>query len=81
MIGVFDWEEITENGPMLTDEIGFYLWFHRYHLSWSLDCVWNDFKNKYLETSFKNAAIQAIAFLYGRNIYMGNEIVNLFNNK
>jgi len=66
-IWLFDWEEMTESGPVLADEIGFFLCVRRYELGWSLKHVVSEFKRKYLDTPSRVAAIQAIAFLYGRN--------------
>ena len=74
-IWLFDWEEMTEHGPILTDEICFFLCVRRYELGWSLKRVLSEFKRKYLDTPFQTAAIQAIAFLCGRSISMGNEMV------
>ena len=74
-IWLFDWEEMTESGPILVDEICFFLCIRRFELGWSMKRVWGEFNQKYLATPHRKAAIQALAFLYGQGITMGYEMI------
>jgi hypothetical protein len=74
-IWIMDWEEMTELGPTLTDEVCYNLSGFHYTFGWSMRRVWTTFKQKYLDAPSRVTAIQAIAFLYGRGISMGKEIV------
>lgn len=74
-IWVLDWEEMTEKGPVLADEVCFFLSTRRFDLGWSMEKVGSAFRRLYLETPFRTTAIQAVAYLYGRKISMGREII------
>jgi len=78
---IIDWEEYTERGPCLADEICFFLCVRRYELGWAMDKVYESFKQAYFlrGETVQRQAIQALAFLFGLKISMGHEMVDCWN--
>ncbi|NLE06779.1 MAG: hypothetical protein GX638_18535 [Crenarchaeota archaeon] len=79
-IWVFDWEEYTDCGPFLVDEIGFFLCVYRYGLNKSVQEVNQLFIENYLRKGGDKCrdAVLALAFLFGANIAMAQDIVSLW---
>ncbi len=78
---IFDWEEFTECGPCLADEVCFFLCVRRFELGWPMEKVFQSFNSFYLQKGgivFRQA-IQSVAFLFGLKISMGKEMVDYWN--
>ncbi|MDD2599382.1 MAG: hypothetical protein PHO37_09170 [Kiritimatiellae bacterium] len=78
---IFDWEEFTEHGPCLADEICFFLCVRRFEMGWPMEKVFYSFICSYLEKGdvVWRRALQALAFLFGLKISMGKEMVDYWN--
>jgi hypothetical protein len=78
---IVDWEECTELGPCLADEICFFLCVRRYEMGWSMRRVVAAFRAAYLDRGepLASRSLQAIAFLFGLKISMGLEMAAFCN--
>jgi aminoglycoside phosphotransferase (APT) family kinase protein len=76
---IIDWEEMTEQGPCLTDKICFELCVWYYELGWPLDKVFNEFMSRYLCGPTRREAIHALAFLFALRGSMGELMVSFWN--
>lgn len=79
-IWIYDWEEYTPHGPLLADEIAFFLCVQRYGLNRPEGEVNRLFKQTYLaDRTVRRNAVLALAFLCGTDAAMARIVARQAN--